>query len=90
MYTSFTGFSTQYISKLKELFVIEQEVEDLIQRKRNIFNDAFDSKADLKLLEGVENLIKNYTNGMQLILASSASKLRLSVCLWVQLTIIFS
>jgi hypothetical protein len=44
MYTSFTGFSTQYISKLKELFVIEQEVEDLIQRKRNIFNDAFDSK----------------------------------------------
>jgi hypothetical protein len=43
---------------LKELFVIEHEVEDLIQRKRNIFNDAFDSKADLELLEGVENLIK--------------------------------
>lgn len=76
MYTSFTGFSTRNtFQKLKEVFVIEQEVEDLIQRKRNIFNDAFDSKADLELLEGVENLIKElHENGMQLILASSASK----------------
>ncbi|TDE30508.1 HAD family hydrolase [Flavobacterium ranwuense] len=76
MYTSFTGNSTRNIfQKLKEIFVIEQEVEDLIQRKRNIFNDAFDSKADLELLEGVENLIKElHENGMQLILASSASK----------------
>ena len=76
MYTSFTGFSTRNtFQKLKEFFVIEHEVEDLIQRKRTIFNDAFDSKADLKLLEGVENLIKElHQNGMQLILASSASK----------------
>ena len=76
MYTSFTGFSTRNtFQKLKEVFVIEQEVEDLIQRKRTIFNDAFDSKADLELLEGVENLIKElHQNGMQLILASSASK----------------
>ena len=76
MYTSFTGFSTRNtFQKLKEIFVIEQEVEDLIQRKRTIFNDAFDSKADLELLEGVENLIKElHQNGMQLILASSASK----------------
>jgi hypothetical protein len=56
------GFSTRNtFQKLKELFVIEHEVEDLIQRKRNIFNDAFDSKADLELLEGVENSSKNYT-----------------------------
>ncbi|WP_426094463.1 HAD family hydrolase [Flavobacterium sp. DSR2-3-3] len=76
MYTSFTGFSTRNtFQKLKEIFVIENEVEDLIQRKRNIFNDAFDSKADLELLEGVESLIKElHQNGMQLILASSASK----------------
>ncbi|MFV8366405.1 HAD family hydrolase [Flavobacterium sp. XS1P27] len=76
MYTSFTGFSTRNtFQKLKEIFVIEDEVEDLIQRKRNIFNDAFDSKADLELLQGVENLIKElHQNGMQLILASSASK----------------
>ena len=76
IYTSFTGFSTRNtFQKLKEIFVIDQEVEDLIQRKRTIFNDAFDSKADLELLEGVENLIKElHKNGMQLILASSASK----------------
>ncbi|TDE07214.1 HAD family hydrolase [Flavobacterium sandaracinum] len=76
MYTSFTGFSTRNtFQKLKEFFVIDHEVEDLIQRKRTIFNDAFDSKADLELLEGVENLIKDlHQNGVQLILASSASK----------------
>ena len=76
MYTSFTGFSTRNLfQKLKEVFIIEQEVEDLIHRKRTIFNAAFDSKADLELLEGVENLIKKlHQNGIQLILASSASK----------------
>jgi len=76
MYTSFTGFSTRNtFQKLKEVFVIEHEVEDLIQRKRNIFNDAFDNKADLELLEGVESFIKElHQSGMQLILASSASK----------------
>ncbi|QZK90258.1 HAD family hydrolase [Flavobacterium sp. CHNK8] len=76
MYTSFTGFSTRNtFQKLKELFTIDHEVEELIQRKRTIFNDAFDSKADLELLEGVENLIRElHQNGIQLILASSASK----------------
>ena len=80
MYTSLTGSSTRNtFQKLKEIFTIENEVEDLIQRKRTIFNDAFDSKADLTLLEGVEKLIKNlYENGIQLILASSASKITIS------------
>jgi HAD superfamily hydrolase (TIGR01509 family) len=77
MYTSFTGFSTRNtFQTLKGFFpAIEHGVEDLIQRKRNIFNDAFDTKEDLYLLEGVEDLIKDlYANGIQLILASSASK----------------
>ncbi|MFD1604997.1 HAD family hydrolase [Flavobacterium artemisiae] len=77
MYTSFTGFSTRNtFQTLKNNFPsIEHEVEDLIQRKRNIFNDAFDTKEDLYLLEGVEDLIKDlYHNKIQLILASSASK----------------
>jgi HAD superfamily hydrolase (TIGR01509 family) len=76
MYTSFTGLSTRNtFQKLKEHFQLEQEVEDLILRKRSIFNDAFDSKEDLALLEGVEHLIKDFhQNGMQLIVASSASK----------------
>ncbi|MBW1655715.1 HAD family hydrolase [Flavobacterium quisquiliarum] len=77
MYTSFTGFSTRNtFQALKGYFPsVKQEVEDLIQRKRNIFNDAFDTKEDLYLLDGVEDLIKDlYHNGIQLILASSASK----------------
>jgi HAD superfamily hydrolase (TIGR01509 family) len=76
MYTSFTGLSTRNtFQKLKEYFQLQHEVEDLILRKRSIFNDAFDSKEDLALLEGVENLIKDFhKNGMQLIVASSASK----------------
>ena len=77
MYTSFTGFSTRNtFQTLKQHFPsIAHEVEDLIQRKRSIFNDAFDTKEDLYLLEGVEDLIKDlHASGIQLILASSASK----------------
>jgi HAD superfamily hydrolase (TIGR01509 family) len=76
MYTSFTGFSTRNtFQTLKEQFQFEQDVEDLIQRKRSIFNDAFDTKEDLELLEGVRTLIEDlHQNGIQLILASSASK----------------
>ena len=76
IYTSFTGNSTRNtFQKLKDLFPIEAEVEDLIQRKRTIFNDAFDTKEDLALLDGVEKLIKDLNaNGIQLIVASSASK----------------
>ena len=76
MYTSFTGFSTRNtFQTLKEQFQLAHEVEDLIQRKRSIFNDAFDTKEDLELLEGVRTLIEDlHQNGIQLILASSASK----------------
>jgi HAD superfamily hydrolase (TIGR01509 family) len=76
MFTTFMGNSTRNtFQKLKELFPIDEEVEDLIQRKRTLFNDAFDTKEDLVLLEGVEDLIKDlHQNGMQLIVASSASK----------------
>lgn len=76
MYTSFTGFSTRNTFQiLKTNFDLSQDVEDLIQEKRNRFNDAFDTKEDLTLLDGVESLIKDlHQNGMQLIVASSASK----------------
>lgn len=76
MYTSFTGFSTRNtFQTLKEQFQLTHEVEDLIQRKRNIFNDAFDTKEDLELLDGVRTLIEDlHQKGIQLILASSASK----------------
>ena len=76
MFATYTGNSTRNVfQKLKATFEINHEVEDLIQRKRAIFNDAFDTKEDLCLIEGVENLIKNlHANGYELIVASSASK----------------
>lgn len=76
MYASFTGNSTKNVyQRLKETFDILDEVEDLVQKKRSLFNDAFDEKEDLDLLPGVRELIVDlYNNGIQLILASSASK----------------
>lgn len=76
MYTSFTGNSTKNVfEQLKAHFNLEEEVPHLVQTKRNLFNDAFDTKEDLYLLDGVEELIKDlHGNGMQLVLASSASK----------------
>jgi beta-phosphoglucomutase len=75
MYGTFTGFSTKntYQALIKE-FNLSHEVEALIASKREFFNNAFDEKADLELLPGVRNLILNlYENGLQLVLASSAS-----------------
>jgi HAD superfamily hydrolase (TIGR01509 family) len=75
MYASFTGNSTINIyERLKETYNLAQDVPTLVETKRNLFNDAFDSKEDLYLLDGVEDLIKDlYTNGMQLVLASSSA-----------------
>ena len=76
MFASFTGNSTKNVfQKIKDYFQISIETETLVQRKRTIFNEAFDTKEDLFLLEGVEDLIKKlHQSGLQLILASSASK----------------
>jgi HAD superfamily hydrolase (TIGR01509 family) len=76
MYASFTGNSTRNVyQKLKNSFNLGQDIEDLINAKRDLFNEAFDKKEDLFLLDGVENLIKDlHKNGIQLILASSSSK----------------
>lgn len=75
MYASFTGNSTKNIfEKLKIQFNLADEVSTLVETKRNLFNDAFDSKEDLFLLDGVEDLIKDlYQNGLQLVLASSSA-----------------
>ena len=63
------------IQKIKDNFGITTDTEILVQRKRTIFNEAFDTKEDLFLLEGVEDLIKKlHQKGIQMVLASSASK----------------
>ncbi|HBI00856.1 MAG TPA: HAD family hydrolase [Flavobacterium sp.] len=75
MYASFTGNSTKNIyERLKTIYDLKEDVQTLVETKRNLFNDAFDQKEDLYLLDGVEDLIKElYQNGMQLILASSSA-----------------
>lgn len=76
MYASFTGNSTKNIyERLKGIYNLNEDVQLLVETKRNLFNDAFDAKEDLYLLEGVEDLIKDlHRNGMQLVLASSSAK----------------
>lgn len=80
MYASFTGNSTRNVyERLKAHFALEEEIEKLIDIKRALFNDAFDKKEDLFLLDGVENLIRDlHANGVQLILASSSAKVTIS------------
>ena len=76
LYATFTGNSTRNVfQKLKDQFCLIEDVEDLILTKRNLFNEAFDTKENLYLIDGVEDLIKDiYNSGMQLIVASSSSK----------------
>lgn len=75
MYASFTGNSTKNIyERLKEIFNLPHDVQALVETKRNLFNDAFDRKEDLFLLDGVLDLIQDlHRNGMQLVLASSSA-----------------
>jgi HAD superfamily hydrolase (TIGR01509 family) len=76
MYASFTGNSTKNVyQKIVEHFDLNHQVDDLVNQKRAIFNDAFDKKEDLYLLDGVLDLIQDlHKNQMQLVLASSSSK----------------
>ena len=76
LFATFTGQSTKNVYQiLKDKFNLKDEVNDLVLRKRTIFNEAFDTKTDLYLIDGVEKLIIDlYNNGIELILASSASK----------------
>ena len=75
MYSTFTGNSTRNVfQKIKSHYNLKHEVEDLILRKRFLFNEAFDTKPDLDLITGVLDLIKRLNaKNIQLILASSAS-----------------
>jgi HAD superfamily hydrolase (TIGR01509 family) len=75
MYASFTGNSTKNIfERLKAEFNLQDDLQTLVQTKRELFNEAFDHKEDLYLLDGVEDLIKDlHRNDMQLVLASSSA-----------------
>jgi len=76
LYASFLGSSTRNVfQQLKQQFGLPQEVEALLRRKRELFNQAFDTDAGLDLLPGVRALIEDIQrHGIQLVVASSASK----------------
>jgi HAD superfamily hydrolase (TIGR01509 family) len=75
-YATFLGKSTRNVFQhLKQKYQLTQGIDDLLKRKRAIFNARFDTDADLDLLPGVRALIEDlHAHGVQLVLASSASK----------------
>ena len=76
LFSKFTGKSTRNVYQMiKDIFGIDTNAEELIQRKRTVFYELFDTDPDLKLLDGVGSLINQlYAHDFQLILASSAAK----------------
>ena len=76
MYASFTGNSTKNIyEKLKLQFDLDQSINELVETKRAFFDNAFENKKDLDLLDGVLNLIQDlHQNDIQMVLASSSAK----------------
>jgi beta-phosphoglucomutase len=75
-YASFLGKSTQNVyQSLKEKYELSQDVEALMRRKRELFNQRFDEDPTLDLLPGARALIEDLSqHHVQLALASSASK----------------
>ncbi len=76
LYASFLGSSTRNVfQQLRQEFNLPQEVDELLRRKRELFNLKFDTDASLDLLLGVRALIEDIQRrGIQMVLASSASK----------------
>jgi HAD superfamily hydrolase (TIGR01509 family) len=76
VYGTFIGNSDKMIvQKLKDLYPIPLSHQELLDEKYKYYFNAFDTAEDLALLPGVKDLIIDlHTNGMKLILASSASK----------------
>jgi len=75
LYQTFVGSSTKNIYKrIKEHFTLSQSLEELIDRKRELFHKAFDESTSLKLMDGVLPLIQElHQKNVQLIVASSSS-----------------
>lgn len=75
LYASFTGQSTLSIcEQLVSHFNLPLSPHTLVDIKRDHFKYLFENDKSLKLIDGVLDLIKDYySNGMTLVLASSAS-----------------
>ncbi|MGY3087474.1 beta-phosphoglucomutase [Hymenobacter sp. UYAg731] len=79
-YATFLGKSTRNVFQLlKQQYGLPQDVEAMVMRKRELFNQSFDEDATLDLLPGVRVLIEDLRrHDIQLVVASSASKATIS------------
>ena len=75
LYSSFTGMATYPIcEKLCAVFSLNYSSKLLVESKRKYFKSLFENGHEIRLIDGVLDLIKHYKqNGITLILASSAS-----------------
>lgn len=75
LYESFTGQSTINICKrLCDHFELSETPESLVALKRKHYKRFFESNSELRLIDGVLDLIKEYhENGLTLVLGSSAA-----------------
>jgi len=75
-YAGFLGSSTRNVmQRLVASYSLPQAPETLLQRKRTLFNQQFDTDPSLDLLPGVRPLLDDIRQaGLGLVLASSASK----------------
>ncbi|MCR5889128.1 HAD family hydrolase [Hymenobacter sp. J193] len=75
-FAQFTGASTKNVyQQLQSRYNLPYPVEEMVLAKRAQFNQAFDEQPDLELLAGVRELIEDlHAHGLQLVLASSASR----------------
>ncbi|UYZ63980.1 HAD family hydrolase [Hymenobacter weizhouensis] len=74
-YATFLGLSTRNVyQRLQQQFGLEQGIDELMSRKRELFFTAFDEARGLELLPGAWALVEGlYRAGVPLQLASSAS-----------------
>lgn len=74
-YATFLGKSTRNVFQLlKQKYHLAPDVEAMVARKRELFNQAFDEDAGLDLLPGVRALIEDLrAHDVHLVVASSAS-----------------
>ncbi|MXN90445.1 HAD-IA family hydrolase [Flavobacterium sp. Sd200] len=80
VYATFVGTSPiNNMQRLKELYNLPLSFEELLAKRQKYYFDVFDAAQDIHLMPGVLDLIKNLRqNGMMVILASSAVKIKIN------------
>lgn len=80
VYKSLTGSSTiNAFQKLISHFNLNEKPEDLVLSKRKRYVDFFENDPNLKLIDGVEHLIRFFYNkGITLVLASSSAMVNIN------------